>query len=218
MLSVERPAGAFVYPAGEDRPLVLIAGGVGITPLMSMLRHAIDAEPTRPVTLFYSVRTVEDIAFRDEIRLLDRRHDHFRAFIAISDGPAGPGFFPGRIDEALLSGHGARHRTRDQSACADRQPMLDAMSALLTSMGVPTSSRSASRSSRRPSRRAAGRLAAGRGRARPTTDPTRCSSTRSGVTARIDARQTVLEAAESCGAAIPSLCRAGVCGTCRTRV
>jgi ferredoxin-NADP reductase len=69
MLSVRPPGGAFVYPTGEDRPLVLIAGGVGITPLMSMLRHAIDAEPWRPVTLFYSVRTVEDIAFRDELRM-----------------------------------------------------------------------------------------------------------------------------------------------------
>ena len=41
---------------------------------------------------------------------------------------------------------------------------------------------------------------------------------RSGVTAAIAPGQSLLEAGEACGAAIPSLCRAGVCGTCRTRV
>jgi len=42
--------------------------------------------------------------------------------------------------------------------------------------------------------------------------------TQSGTSERVSETQTLLEAAESCGAAIPSLCRAGVCGTCRTRV
>jgi vanillate O-demethylase ferredoxin subunit len=38
------------------------------------------------------------------------------------------------------------------------------------------------------------------------------------VTVQVSGSQTLLEGAESCGAAIPSLCRAGVCGTCRIRV
>ena len=50
-LTISRPAGQFVYPAGDDRPLALIAGGVGITPLLSMLRHAAASDPLRPVTL-----------------------------------------------------------------------------------------------------------------------------------------------------------------------
>ena len=102
MLSVRPPAGGFVYPVGDDRPIVLIAGGVGITPLMSMLRHGVDTEPARPITLVYSVRTQADIAFHDEIRLLDRRHDQFRSVIAITDGPVGEGFFPGKVSETLL--------------------------------------------------------------------------------------------------------------------
>jgi ferredoxin-NADP reductase len=57
LLDVIHPAGAFVYPADDHRPITLIAGGVGITPLMSMLRHAVQADPTRPMTLLYSVRT-----------------------------------------------------------------------------------------------------------------------------------------------------------------
>jgi ferredoxin-NADP reductase len=57
LMSVRSPNGAFKYPSGDDRPMVLVAGGVGITPLISMLRQAIHTEPSRPVTLLYSART-----------------------------------------------------------------------------------------------------------------------------------------------------------------
>jgi ferredoxin-NADP reductase len=221
MLSVRPPAGAFVYPAGEDRPIVLIAGGVGITPLMGMLRHSLDAEPTRPITLFYSVRTVEDIAFRDELRLLDRRHDNFRAFIAISDGPASREFFPGRINEAFVVTM-APDVTHAICLMCGPQPMLDAMTALLTSVGVPRQQISFEIFQ-------AAVAAAGPAATAPAAATTAVSADasgaghevrfqQSGVTASATGTETLLEAAESCGAGIPSLCRAGVCGTCRTKV
>jgi ferredoxin-NADP reductase len=50
-VSLGTPAGTFVYPAGDDRPIALLAGGVGITPLLSMLRHAVATDPLRPITL-----------------------------------------------------------------------------------------------------------------------------------------------------------------------
>lgn len=225
LLHVRRPAGAFVYPAGEDRPLVLVAGGVGITPVMSMLRHAIEEEPTRPVTLFYSVRRMEDIAFRDELLMLDKRHQQFRAFIAISDGPAAAEFFPGRINEALIT-------TMAPDVChaicllCGPQPMLDAMTALLESIGVPRDQinfevfQAAVAASARPS------TTPGVVRELPPVEPppaetVSChtvSFSKSGVNATAADGQKLLELSEDCGASIPSLCRAGVCGTCKTRV
>ena len=216
MVSVKAPAGAFVYPAGEDRPLVLIAGGVGITPLMSMVHHAVQHEPMRPVTLFYSVRTEDDIAFHDEIRLLDRRHPQFRPFIAITDAPAADGHFPGRLNQELLSttvpdiGH---------AVCLICGPtsMLASMKELLAAVGVPQpqirfevfdAAVAASAGGPRPDHAAAP--------ARTGTRQLRFE--RSGRTTKIEDAHTMLEAAEACGATIPSLCRAGVCGTCRTRV
>ena len=85
-LSVQGPRGSFVYPDQDERPIVLVAGGVGITPLMGMLRHAIAADPGRPVTLLYSVRTEQDIVYRDELLVLSRRHPQFRLAIALSRG------------------------------------------------------------------------------------------------------------------------------------
>jgi len=215
MVSVKAPAGAFFYPAGEDRPLVLIAGGVCITPLMSMLRHAIDAEPTRPVTLFYSVRTVEDIAFADEIQMLARRHAQFQAFIAISDGPAGPEFFPGRINEALLT-TGAPDIVHAVCLICGPPPMLDATTGLLTKIGVPQPQISFEIFQAAVAASAGGPPVA---KASPPRDVVRgLRFERSGSATTVDGDQTMLEAAEACGVAIPSLCRAGVCGTCRTQV
>lgn len=56
----------FFRPEREDSPLVLLASGIGITPFRSMLRHAALHTPRRPISLFHSVRTLEDAVFRGE--------------------------------------------------------------------------------------------------------------------------------------------------------
>ena len=218
-LAIRPPAGKFVYPANEDRPIVLIAGGVGITPLMCMLRHALDSEPMRPCTLFYSVRKAEDIAFRDEIALLERRFVHFRAFIAVTDGAAGGGCFPGRITAALVTAMAPDIAHATCLMCGP-QPMLEAMTDLLISIGVPRGQISFEIFQAAV---AASTAPVGTTASAPCPEPAADSAhearfERSRVAARVQGNQTLLDAAEGCGAAIPSLCRAGVCGTCRTRV
>jgi ferredoxin-NADP reductase len=215
LLSVRAPAGAFTYPDGDERPLVLIAGGVGITPLMSMLRHALDSEPTRPVVLLYSVRTAADIVFGDEIAWLNRRHAQFRAVIAVTAGPAADGQFPGRIHEALLR---ATIPDLGHSVCQLCGPiqMTTDVTALLVSLGVPRSQihhevfEAAVAASAGPPSPAKAAPAVG--------SAFEMQFTRSGISTTVTPDQTLLEASEACGAEIPSLCRAGVCGTCRTRV
>ncbi len=178
---------------------------------------------TRPVTLFYSVRTAEDVAFRDEIRMLNRRHTHFGAFIAISDGPAPSSFYPGRINEALLT---AMAPDMSHAVClvCGPPPMLDAMTTTAAVQSACRAARSTSRCSRRRLRPArAGRLPPRRAGAAvavaPAEDvPHEVSFKRSGHTASAGTNQKLLDIAEACGADIPSLCRAGVCGTCRTKI
>lgn len=218
LLSVRSPGGSFVYPTDDERPLVLLAGGVGITPLMSMLRHASVAEPTRPVTLFYSVRRVEDVAFSDELALFARRSEHIRVFIAVSDGIPGPGHFPGHISESLVTTMVPDLRHAVCMICGP-QPMMDAMTAMLAGAGVPKPQIrfEAFQAAVAASTRVGAPVAVGVG---PTsTEAVRyLTFERSGQRTPVDASRSLLEAAEGCGADIPSLCRAGVCGTCRTRV
>jgi ferredoxin-NADP reductase len=59
--------GYFVWQAGDDRPLLLVAGGSGIVPLMAMIRHHAAAGSTAYVRLLYSSRSLDDLIFRDEL-------------------------------------------------------------------------------------------------------------------------------------------------------
>ena len=113
-LFVKAPAGAFRYPAGDDRPIVLLAGGIGITPLISMLRHAVATEPTRPVTLLYSARTEADFAFRDELVTAARRHPQVRVYFAVSGGSCRPVALSGPHRRSAAADDGARSRAFDR--------------------------------------------------------------------------------------------------------
>jgi ferredoxin-NADP reductase len=134
-LSVRSPSGAFKYPSRDDRPIVLLAGGIGITPLISMLRHAVQAEPSRSVTLLYSARTEADFAFREELAVIARRHPQVRVHLA-STRSASAGIYPGRLDAELI-----RMCVPDiaGSVCLICGPagMIDQMKAVLASLEVP---------------------------------------------------------------------------------
>lgn len=213
---LKAPAGAFRYPAADDRPIALLAGGVGITPLISMLRHAVHTEPQRSVTLVYSAQTEEQLAFRDEIRLLARRHPHLKVFLAASRGSGLSDVYPGRIDDALV-GAAIPDPAHTIAMICGPQPMIDRMRELLLARGMPAGQ------IRSEAFEAAVAVAAGApdvtapapAGAEPDRDVT-CQ--RSHRTVRVASGQSLLEAAEAAGVAIESLCRSGVCGTCRTRV
>ncbi|MDW8251383.1 MAG: ferredoxin--NADP reductase [Myxococcales bacterium] len=71
-LRVRGPSGNFVYrPSERPAKLVLVGGGSGITPLMGILRTAVEATPEVPVVLVYANRSVEDVIFREELAQLE---------------------------------------------------------------------------------------------------------------------------------------------------
>jgi ferredoxin-NADP reductase len=72
---VDGPHGAFTIDRYPAAGYVFFAGGVGITPFMSILRTMADRRDPRPVTLFYADRTWEDVAYREELESLGERLD-----------------------------------------------------------------------------------------------------------------------------------------------
>lgn len=66
-LEARGPGGGFVLSDDETIPVVLIAGGIGITPFRSMLTFAADKGSLRPITLVYSNKTPEEIVFKEEL-------------------------------------------------------------------------------------------------------------------------------------------------------
>jgi ferredoxin-NADP reductase len=70
LVDVEGPIGQFTFPEHPaEQRFVFIAGGTGIAPLRSMLRHALEA-PHREIGLLYSARTPEDFAYERELKSL----------------------------------------------------------------------------------------------------------------------------------------------------
>lgn len=76
VVEISAPIGRhFTWSPLQTEPILLIAGGVGVTPLMSILREHNATKSTADIKLFYSVRTFDDICFKDE--LVDNEHVTF---------------------------------------------------------------------------------------------------------------------------------------------
>ncbi len=78
-IEVRGPIGGyFVWEAGLGGPLLLVAGGSGVVPLMSMVRHRRAAGSTVATQLLYSSRSPEDVIYADELRQLQQTGDGLR--------------------------------------------------------------------------------------------------------------------------------------------
>jgi len=95
--------GYFVWQAGEARPLLLLAGGSGVVPLMSMLRHRASARVKAPTRLLYSSRTVEDIIYKEELDRLGASGDGLAVAHTLTRAqPNGWMGYARRIDREML--------------------------------------------------------------------------------------------------------------------
>jgi ferredoxin-NADP reductase len=102
-LEVRGPIGGyFVWDGGDARtPLLLVAGGSGIVPLRSILRHRERIGAETPARLLYSARSLPDVIYRDE---LDRYHGGVEVIYTLTRSqPPGWSGHAGRVDAALLA-------------------------------------------------------------------------------------------------------------------
>ena len=95
--------GFFVWMANDQRPLLLIAGGSGIVPLMAMLRHRSLAAGKAPARLLYSSRAVEDIIYKDELDRLSSAGDGLTVSHTLTRSqPTGWPGYARRIDRSMV--------------------------------------------------------------------------------------------------------------------
>jgi ferredoxin-NADP reductase len=133
--SVLGPSGEFLLADGDHR-LLFVAGGSGITPVVSLIETALAQSPLRPVRLVYASRTQADIIFRERIAALAQTHPRFSVIHVLSNPGEGWGGERGRLDAgrvcALLQpGPG------DEVYLCGPAGLMDSAAAGLASAGVP---------------------------------------------------------------------------------
>jgi ferredoxin-NADP reductase len=104
LIEVRGPIGGyFVWEPNTKMPLLLIAGGSGIVPLMAILRHRSAIGDPTEACLLYSSRTFEDIIYHDEFENLQNRENGLKVFHTLTrKQPAGWKGFSRRIDQEML--------------------------------------------------------------------------------------------------------------------
>jgi ferredoxin-NADP reductase/DMSO/TMAO reductase YedYZ heme-binding membrane subunit len=224
LVDVSAPAGRFTFTGVEAQVIVMVAGGVGITPLMSKIRYLTDLGWPGEIYLLYTVKTEGDIIFREELEYLRRRFSNLRVTITLSrdSGSSWQGE-RGRITPELLNRLVPRLSSHRVHICGPVQ-MMDSVGEMLRGLGVPAGqiqresfTRGAGTDSRATEATAleySGTLGTPNGADHTAS----ITFARAGKSKPLSARQTVLEASEELGVDIPYDCRAGICGQCKTRL
>ena len=94
--------GYFVWDSSIRGPLLLVAGGSGVVPLMAMLRHRAAAGGKDPARLLYSARTYEQIIYGQELDVLARKNGLAVSYTLTRTQPSGWKGYARRIDDAML--------------------------------------------------------------------------------------------------------------------
>jgi predicted ferric reductase len=109
---IDGPYGLFSHMvSSENKPIIMIAGGIGITPMLSMLRYMADVDDPRRILLIWSNKTKEHILFPEEFKGIENRLQHFHIIHIITRDSGGENEI-GRLDqtklEKLLKGWGRK--------------------------------------------------------------------------------------------------------------
>lgn len=218
LLDCSGPTGSFIFTGRECKCILLIGGGVGITPLMSVLRYLTDRAWAGDVYLIYGVHAPQDIIFREELEYLQRRHPNFRAVVTVSH-PEGTDWAgaSGRITKELIANSVPDLASRYVHLCGP-VPLMEAVRKALAELGVP-----ADRVKTEAFGPALGRPvpAVVAPQAPPTGTavalPT-VTFARSHKAAPLPPDVPVLDVADQVGVQIDNSCRVGTCGLCRVKL
>lgn len=210
-IGVEAPGGTFGFTGQEAASVVLIGGGVGITPMMSVARYLTDTGWPGTVYMVLGFLSPRDYIFRDEIAAMQSRNPLLRVVATVTDAAGTDWSGPiGFVDAALLRSFVPDIGLLRIHVCGP-PPMMAAVKQTLQGMGVPDSqvrTEAFGTDKRDPTRRAGGSAkVAGN-----------VLFSRSGKTVAAHEGLSLLEVAESAKVQIENACRSGSCGNCMVKL
>lgn len=212
------PSGDFTYTpdAAASRHVVLIAGGSGITPMMSIAASALDVEPSSHVTLIYGNRSRGDIIFATELEALAERYpERFTLRHVLSEPPAGWTGGIGMLEPAVLAGEldgseASSPAPRTYYVCGPEPMMVGARETLLE-RGVAAADIHEERFTQP-------HLRGGAVVANTVSQPVRVSAGGRDHDVTVQPGETILDAGLAAGVPMKYSCAMGGCGACKVKL
>lgn len=215
LIEASGPVGKFTFDGTEADSIVLIAGGVGITPMMSITRYLTERSWPGEIFLIYACKAPTDYIFAREFAALEQTNSKLHVTVVMSRPEGTDWRGPrGRITKELLAQTVPDIAARRVHLCGP-PPMMDAIKAALIELGVPPEQvKTEAFGAAKPTPAAAGTISAPTA---PATGPLVTFSNNS-KSAKCKAGQTVLELSEELGIGIQNSCRVGTCGLCKVKM
>ena len=200
-LKVNNPAGRFVFEQ-KAKSSVFVAGGIGVTPMLSMLKYAIDTGDQRELYFFYSSRTLEELVFHDELLMISSRSSRVHYIPMLTRASESWLGLVGRINEEMMLATGLNFSEAELYTCGP-SAMMDSVKELAVRNGLPSESFykeifSSPESTKQEERH--------------------CKITFEGETFDYKDNVPLLDFLEKQGKQIPYSCRTGVCGSCECTI
>ena len=218
------PVGKFTFTGTEADSIVLLAAGVGITPMMSITRYLTERSWAGDIFFLYTCRTQADFIFANEVAALQRLNSKLHVAVTISK-PEGRDWkgARGRITKEWLVQTVPDLVSRRVHLCGPPS-MMDSIKSMLTELGVPPDHlKTEAFGAVKPTPAPAGTTA------KPTAAATGplVTFSKNNKSAKIHVdlqsgdsppKQSILELSEELGIGIEFSCRVGTCGVCKVKL
>lgn len=217
-LEVVAPSGRFTFTGEEADDIVLIAGGVGITPMMSIARALTDMCWQGEIDFIVACRDPEHFIFETELQRLQECNENLRLHVAMSRIDADRnGYHHGRLTKEMLAEWVPNIASKRVHICG-APTMMEATKAMLAELNVLPGNIHTENfgSAHKPKPKAVTQTETDE----QTTMATQASVTfaSSGKSTHLLPDETILEASERVGIDIDYSCRVGTCGICVTKL
>jgi len=210
LLKLTAPSGSFTFSGDEHDSIVLVASGVGITPVMAVLRYLTDNHWRGDIHFLLGFRMPGEFIFAKEIEALSAKHANLHVHVTMSQ----PGGEPwsgriGRIDKPFIAASVPDIASRRVHICGPL-PMMEATKAAMLELGVTHENLKLEA------------FGADK-RAKTSIDLSKApklklvfSSSKKSI--EWNGAESILDGADGCGVEIESACRTGTCGSCKIRL
>lgn len=221
LLQARAPSGHF-HIDRSDSPVVLIAGGIGITPMLSMLNWCLSHQPGREIWLFYGVRDSREMVMNSHLENLAKVHTNFHLWVCLSkslpeDTNGSNHRHAGRIDISLLRAQ-LSLKPYHFYLCGPAR-MLESLVPALEDWGVPDERIHFEAFGPSSVKHHRGEAASPDAQDEGASADIRVNFALSGKQLPWQpSANSLLEFAEAHGVPVNSGCRAGSCGSCQTKL